>query len=370
MNNFLEQTKTALQNIGNYQKVHVVLGNESCDLDSAISSIVYAYFIFKTQVSSDTNTCVIPVLNIQQDEFPLRTETKYFLLKNNINTDYLTFRNQIDLTTLSSNDKLKLTLVDHHVLPVQDKPLAKSVVEVIDHRPVDSSDSWKNISVVIDTVGSCATLVTNIIVNKQCNNVLDDTIVKLLHGTIVLDTINFNTKANRFKSLDQEMVESLEKCVKIEYTRDSICSELTSARSDVSTLTPFQILHRDMKIINGIPFPGLPMLVAEFLDLPDAKESLSKFCQSKKCKVIVPMGLVARGDRVFRDIGVFSVTDCDLKNALIACLKAKGELQLSEVDTSAAGLKLFSQGNVQASRKHIAPILSDVIDKYRGQNVL
>lgn len=94
----------------------------------------------------------------------------------------LLFRNQIDLTTLSSNDKLKLTLVDHHVLPVQDKPLAKSVVEVIDHRPVDSSDSWKNISVVIDTVGSCATLVTNIIVNKQCNNVLDDTIVKLLHG--------------------------------------------------------------------------------------------------------------------------------------------------------------------------------------------
>ncbi|GLV45681.1 prune [Carabus blaptoides fortunei] len=335
MNKFLEQTKTTLQSIGNFEKVHVVLGNESCDLDSAISSIVYGYYVFKTQTSSNTNICVIPVLNIRQDEFPLRTETKYFLLKNGINIDNLTFRNQIDLTALCSNDKLKLTLVDHHVLPVQDKPGFESQLERY----------------------------------SPCYGYYD-TIVKLLHGTIVLDTINFNTTANRFKSLDQEMVASLEKCVKIEYTRSSICSELISARGDVSTLTPFQILHRDLKIINGMPFPGVPMLFAEFLDLSGAKESLSEFCQSKKCKVIVPMGLIARGGRVLRDVGVFSIADCDLKSAIIECLKAKEELQLSKVDTSIPGLKLFSQGNVQASRKQIVPILSEVIEKYKGQNVL
>jgi hypothetical protein len=44
-------------------------------------------------------------------------------------------------------------------------------------------------------------------------------------------------------------------------SREKLFEELLAARSDVSSLTPSQLLVKDMKIASGIPVPGLPMLV-------------------------------------------------------------------------------------------------------------
>jgi hypothetical protein len=43
--------------------------------------------------------------------------------------------------------------------------------------------------------------------------------------------------------------------------REELFQELLAARSDVSNLTPSQLLEKDMKIASSIPVPGLPMLV-------------------------------------------------------------------------------------------------------------
>jgi hypothetical protein len=43
--------------------------------------------------------------------------------------------------------------------------------------------------------------------------------------------------------------------------REKLFGELLAARSDVSSLTPSQLLVKDMKIASGIPVPGLPVLV-------------------------------------------------------------------------------------------------------------
>lgn len=301
----------------------------------------------------------MPVLNINEKEFPLRTETKYFLQKVEVDTNKLIFRNQINLSTIAKSNQLKLILVDHHVLPQEDTNLAKSVIEVIDHRPIDKNFNWENLDVIINITGSCTTLIANKIFssNVAC---LDNVTAKLLHGTIVLDTINFNKSANRFTELDAQVISKLEKDFEITYTRDQIYNELTTARSDVSSLTPFQILHRDMKIINGVPFPGVPMLVSDFLNLPGAFESFAEFCCAQQCKVIVPMGLITRGEQVFREIGVFGLEESRLQKALVDKLKDTKDLLLIEIENM-NGLILFSQGNVNASRKHIVPILNEVI---------
>lgn len=361
MNNYLQQCKLALGKTGNSEQIYTVLGNESCDLDSAISALIYAYFLNCQFIANKCKTPVFPVLNIDQKEFPLRTETKYFLQKVGVDIEKLIFRNQINLSTIAKENKLKLVLVDHHVLSQQDKCLAKNVIEIIDHRPVDKNSKWENVDVIINTTGSCATLIANKIFSSNVT-CLDNVAAKLLHGTIVLDTVNFNKSANRFTELDVEVISKLEKDFEISYTRDQIYNELTTARSDVSSLTPFQILHRDMKIINGVPFPGVPMLVSEFLNLPGAFESFAEFCRAQECKVIVPMGLVTRGEKVFREVGVFAVEDSRLQKALVDKLKGTKDLLLTEIENkNMNGLILFSQGNVKASRKHIVPILSEVI---------
>lgn len=118
-----------------------------------------------------------------------------------------------------------------------------------------------------------------------------------------------------------------------------------------------------MKIINGLPIPGCPMLIQNFLALPGAVSSLTDFCTSKKCKVIVLMGLVTKNEQVYRDIGVYSMQDCDLRNQLIRILTETNDLELNEVCLKVDGLRLFSQGNVKMSRKHIVPIISPVASK-------
>ncbi|XP_040394567.1 exopolyphosphatase PRUNE1 isoform X3 [Cygnus olor] len=116
MERFVEGRRAALQeNIQCHQEVHVVMGNEACDLDSAVSALALAYFLAKT--SSPPKAAFIPVLNIPRSDFALRTETTLLLREQGIAETSLIFRDEIDLARLHQAGLLSLTLVDHHVLP-------------------------------------------------------------------------------------------------------------------------------------------------------------------------------------------------------------------------------------------------------------
>jgi inorganic pyrophosphatase/exopolyphosphatase len=73
--------------------VNVVMGNESCDLDSSISTLVYAYLLY-SEMSTDTRQTVatVPLLNICKKDLPLKTEVTYYLKKNGIPLDLLVFQ--------------------------------------------------------------------------------------------------------------------------------------------------------------------------------------------------------------------------------------------------------------------------------------
>ena len=119
---------------GPTQKVHVVLGNSSCDLDSTVCALVYGYFQHSTHGNSTEQ--YVPVLNIRHSDYSLRTDVVHVLGRCGLaDSSLLTFRDDIDLHLLHSHGRLKLTLVDCHVLPEDDSVLDDVVVEVIDHRP-------------------------------------------------------------------------------------------------------------------------------------------------------------------------------------------------------------------------------------------
>lgn len=86
---------------GNLQKsnqIHIVLGNESCDLDSAVSALVFAYFLKEHVYKSKLDHIVIPILNINVEELPLRTEICYTFEEIGITNDHLVFRSLFLLT--------------------------------------------------------------------------------------------------------------------------------------------------------------------------------------------------------------------------------------------------------------------------------
>lgn len=160
----------------------------------------------------------------------------------------------------------KCILVDHHV-PSKGINF-DNIIEVIDHRPIDitvrfPTECKRNVK----EVGSCATLVAEmILLEPNFENYSD--ILELLHGPIVLDTINLSEVADKVRFLDIEMNMKIEELLKICVNeRDALYENLIRARSDVSTLNSLQLLSKDLKVITSqnesliVAIPGLPILV-------------------------------------------------------------------------------------------------------------
>lgn len=71
-----------------------VVGNESCDLDSAVSAVGLAYYYMNAtkipeNLLSDGNRRFLPMMNIHRRNLPLKTEVTYFMRKHGINVDDL-----------------------------------------------------------------------------------------------------------------------------------------------------------------------------------------------------------------------------------------------------------------------------------------
>lgn len=171
-------------------------------------------------------------------------------------------REEINFESL---EDFSLILVDHHT-----SKLHKNIIEVIDHRPFDKNSNLPSeCKIDIKTVGSCATLIAANIINGDENMISIDC-MQLLYGTIVLDTVNFSKEADKARPLDIEIVEKIEKILKIDdpvLNRLKLFDDLVKARSDVNSLNSLQILSKDLKIICNksntkiVAIPGYPILV-------------------------------------------------------------------------------------------------------------
>lgn len=71
-----------------------ILGNESCDLDSAVCAVSLAYFYMNTNklpddLLIDGHRRFLPMMNIHRTNLPLKTEVTYFMRKHGIDIDDL-----------------------------------------------------------------------------------------------------------------------------------------------------------------------------------------------------------------------------------------------------------------------------------------
>ncbi|CDQ94984.1 unnamed protein product, partial [Oncorhynchus mykiss] len=227
--------------------IHIVLGNEACDLDSMVSSLAFAYFLSTTSGSSCKT--VVPVLNIPRAEFPLRLDNVFLLKESGVPSEALVFRDEVDLAGLHRAKRLVLSLVDHNVLPSADIDLEEAVVEVIDHHHLERTPST-SCSVTMETVGSCATLVTEYIHHKA-PEVLDRQVAQLLYGAIVLDCVNMAPEAGKVTPKDSLLACLLESRFPDLPPRGALFQSLQSAKFDISGLSTEQILLKDMKAVSG-----------------------------------------------------------------------------------------------------------------------
>jgi len=362
---YLSQNKSYLDRLDDYDSVCVVLGNEACDLDSAVSALVYAQFLTHCK-KYGADTPHIPVLNIPREDYPLKTEVVHFLAKLGISSDHIVFRNDINLLSLKMKKKLKLVLVDHNILNSLDYNLDSSVVEIIDHHQLEHPPSDK-ITMVVEPVGSCCTLVSSLIL-KQVPDFLKADSATLLMGTIVLDVANFSISAKRATAKDSLVFEQLSAIVP-NVSSDDIYQELQTAKANIAGLQLDQLLRKDVKIIHSdsvvVAVSAMPLLACTFLEkYSDISKKLHNFCIAHNYHALVVVGIHIehQTDTVKRDILVFSANS-PLKNKICQGLEdGEPSLKLTLTERQCE-LVRYHQANVTATRKAILPMLKCILQK-------
>ncbi|XP_058677527.1 exopolyphosphatase PRUNE1 [Ammospiza nelsoni] len=360
MERFVLGNRAALQDhIQQHQEIHVVMGNEACDLDSAVSALALAYFL--AQTTPAPKAAFVPVLNIPRADFALRTETTFLLRERGIPDASLVFRDEIDLGGLHHAGLLSLTLVDHHVLPGADAALEEAVVEVLDHRPLERARG-PPCQVTVEPVGSCATLVTERILQGP-PGVLDRTTAALLHGTILLDCINLSPAAGKVTPRDVACVSLLEERFPELPARDAVFGALQAAKFDVTGLTTEQMLRKDLKVLSNdeavVGISGVFEDLETFLLRPGLLQDLEAFCQARGYAGLVAMTVsFNQHHEPTRKLAVYSAQE-PLRSTLCGALEeaTAPSLLLRPLPSPWPCVAAYAQGNAMATRKKVLPIL-------------
>lgn len=226
------------------EPIHFVIGNESADLDSVVSSLVYAFLLHQ---ESSNRGLYLPLINIRREEIALRQDVLYlFQLFELSLEDMLFLDDYVPLESLFAQGRLRLNLVDHNILRLSQRHLSSCVERIIDHH-VDENYSYPLLSLnnkIITTVGSAATLIAEKLLSNPSVSAIHE-LAALLLAPILIDTGNLQSAektTNRDKIAAQALWPLAASLLSNDYYQ-----QLMAAKNDITGLTPSLLLSKDYK---------------------------------------------------------------------------------------------------------------------------
>lgn len=230
----------------NLETIHFVMGNESADLDSIISSIAYAYLLHMEQ-SPQKAEFYIPLMNISRAEIALRKDVLYLFDHFHICVDDILFLDDdVQLDALLAQNRLRLNLVDHNSLKPKQKHLCEIVERIVDHHHDEKKD-YPLIAPedkVIDITGSNATLIAEKFLFSAKVELFPE-LAGLLLAPVLADTSNLRS-IEKTTSRDVDVATVLNGIAAPVLPGD-FYHHLMEAKHDVAGLTPAMILSKDFK---------------------------------------------------------------------------------------------------------------------------
>ena len=357
LNHFLSESKLRLETIQHGDSLHAVIGNTGGDLDSVVSAISFAYI----RQSQDPTILVIPILNINHDDFRLRTEVEYLFKALGIKKTSLLFSDHVDLEQLNKNQRLSVTLVDHNELAPHQDYLAGSIVGILDHHE-DKGLYNPLLRRVPQGVGSTASLVSNYFQN----DLIPPAIAYLLLSTIVLDTVNFNPEIDRFRSDDTQARQTLENIIDA-YPAKEMLGKLSNAKSDISQLSTAERLRKDPKTFNiaglNIGISSIPY-DAQLWNSENSSFSDEITHYAKKNNQDILLVMLHSGNEHFKRELIILAKNETLSNKLEQELGALLGLHRTSITGNRNNaIKFFSQDKVKISRKKLVPLLESILQQ-------
>lgn len=177
---FLKEIKELYDHQLSLEEITFILGNNSCDMDSLLSSYLLSLaknIKYKTIIYNKANNSAIynknpkhlflPVLNIKRGTFSQRLDEKYifdlFKIDENLFwyiSDEIFDENNLFSLHKNNNVKTNIILVDHSKLSEEQNFLVDYVTEIYDHHP-EKQFNFKNLTKahIKYPLGSCSTLI-------------------------------------------------------------------------------------------------------------------------------------------------------------------------------------------------------------------
>ncbi|CZT21775.1 related to exopolyphosphatase [Ramularia collo-cygni] len=401
---FLVAAKRQLQDsIRDQTYTSFVIGNESADLDSITCALVYGYIQSSKIESKRTGRLVVPIANLPASDLPLRTELTALLKHAGIKPSDLITLDDLGTSPLPL-DKTDWTLVDHNALQGQLGERYRSrVVGVIDHHEDDNAVPKDAALRIIEKCGSCNSLMINsqretwqslgsmvstsavglgqddiLIDDFAYASTWDGQVAKLSLGSILIDTGNMEIES-KVTDHDRKAVRYLEAKINVspklgkDYDRKKFFNEIHDAKMEISSLSLADVFRKDYKEWKeGDLTLGMSSVVQSYSYLQatgeDLQAALKSFAQKKSLDLysITTSGTDESG-QFYKEILLTALGGQKATKAVERFVAiAKDDLQLGDRD----GVKwsapsdpdisfqhLWNQGNVEASRKQVAPFL-------------
>lgn len=332
------------------------MGNEASDLDSMVSAIALAY------IKRAKDKICLPLMPIVRADYKLRTEAVYLFDRAGIDPDQLVFMDDIDLPDFMKKVN-RLALVDHNKLSAPFESYKDKVSIILDHHK-DEGLYLQAHPRIIEPVGSCATLVGEIL-TREYPDLINEQLATLLGGTILLDTINLNPQAGRVTPRDIKTAKDL-----LEYCpldRGPFFKGLQEAKFNTSGLNSHDLLRKDYKSLKsgklrwGIA--SVPLSLRAWNEKqPGLCQEFENFARANRLDALISMN--AFHDPEFnRELGVYCPDPC-FHDRLVRFFQEK-DLQLAPLSLGAlpacrkGRICFYAQSNKEISRKKLTPFLEN-----------
>lgn len=342
---------------GENSEVHVTVGNQSCDLDSIVCAISHAHFLAERGGAIVS----LPLLQCPREDFALRTDAAWLFHQLNLDPSQLLFCDEV-VSVLQQLKKVHITLVDHALLASPMRELTNmEIIEIIDHHEVHGVNVGKGCCVVMEPVGSCATLVAEKLLGVE-GYVLPAAIATLLLGAILLDTAGLDRGKGRTTAKDEDMARQLASLSSIPQTE--LYDNLLSARFSIAGLSSLQLLRKDLKcaVAGGyhLGFSSVACQLSELFEREGMEGDMQAFCQARGLSALLLLGVWQTGNNINRQIAIFQPQGLDLADALANVLETDEDLNCQQIVTEYPCI-LLNHGNTKLSRKYILPLVVNFI---------
>ncbi|KAI9567678.1 DHH phosphoesterase [Boletus coccyginus] len=234
----------------------VVMGNEAGDLDTLASSIGFAWLLSRIRT---TDTRAIALITTSREDFVLRAENLYALQSTGVKEDLRELLCPEDLP--KPNLCKNFSLVDHNSLQPSYALPGVRVTAVIDHHEDEGKYLDTASPRIIEPAGSCASLVTRVIMSYPTLQIPSE-LAALLLSAIVIDThglrrggkaVDVDHQASAWllprangPSSGEIVAETLQH-VPDDLWIQSLSDTLSAKKSELSHLNTRDLLRRDYK---------------------------------------------------------------------------------------------------------------------------